>query len=516
MNNKFTAIYVRRSVSDKDKGNNSLSIAAQKEECIRYVGEDTAYKIYCDDGKSGKDVMHRPEFMRMMGDAKDGLIDRIVVKKYDRFSRNMREYLNVTDELTKYGVSVESLSEPFNTATKEGRMLRNSLLNFAEFERETIAARVADAFSTKAVETGFYQGGKLYFGFNSERRTINGKTGSVLVPSESAQTVIAMYDVYKEPGASLDTVIKYIKEHDLPTTVKSGTDVIERRFDRSSISLLLKSPLYVRADKNVYEYFLAKGFNMIDDIEAYDGVHGLLWHKPNEEDRFIKVGYHEGIVSSETWLAVQDKKAHNHQIPRSRGELNTWLVGLTKCAVCGKAVNVVVHRDNKDNPRWRYFFCRGNFSIKYSCTRDRRRFTIRPSDTEEAVFEAMKKHLDEFEVAKNSKGNRSAEAEKIHAELLRIETDTNKLMNRLIDADDVLFEYIQKKITTELHNKKNEYEKQLMMIERKVKKVDTKPLREPLDRWDELSMEEKNEVAKTMIDKIYISDETGLDIHFSF
>lgn len=29
----ITAIYVRRSVSDKDKGNNSLSIAAQKEEC---------------------------------------------------------------------------------------------------------------------------------------------------------------------------------------------------------------------------------------------------------------------------------------------------------------------------------------------------------------------------------------------------------------------------------------------------------------------------------------------------
>ena len=40
-------------------------------------------------------------------------------------------------------------------------MMRNNLLNFAEFERETIAARVADAFQTKARETGFYQGGKV-------------------------------------------------------------------------------------------------------------------------------------------------------------------------------------------------------------------------------------------------------------------------------------------------------------------------------------------------------------------
>ena len=96
--NGLTAIYVRRSVSDSYKGNNSLSISDQKEECIRFVG-DEPYRIYCDDGKSGKDVTHRPAFMQMMSNARNGEIKRIVVKKYDRFSRNMREYLNITDEL---------------------------------------------------------------------------------------------------------------------------------------------------------------------------------------------------------------------------------------------------------------------------------------------------------------------------------------------------------------------------------------------------------------------------------
>ena len=51
--------------------------------------------------------------------------------------------------------------------------MRNNLLNFAEFERETIAARVADAFQTKARETGFYQGGKVQFGYTPERRTVS-------------------------------------------------------------------------------------------------------------------------------------------------------------------------------------------------------------------------------------------------------------------------------------------------------------------------------------------------------
>ena len=209
--NKITAIYVRRSVSDKDKGNNSLSIDAQKADCIRYLengGEVSRddYRIYCDDGKSGKDVAHRPAFQQMMSDARNGLIEKIIVKKYDRFSRNMREYLNVTDALDKLGIGVISLSEPFNTETKEGRMMRNNLLNFAEFERETIAARVADAYATRAVETGFYQGGKKYYGYQSERRTINGKTGSVLVPSERANVIKIAYELYKEPSMQTNSI----------------------------------------------------------------------------------------------------------------------------------------------------------------------------------------------------------------------------------------------------------------------------------------------------------------------
>ena len=50
---------------------------------------------------------------------------------------------------------------------RSAKKQKRSLLNFAEFERET----------------GIYQGGKMYYGFNSERRTVNGKNGSVLVSS---------------------------------------------------------------------------------------------------------------------------------------------------------------------------------------------------------------------------------------------------------------------------------------------------------------------------------------------
>ena len=78
---KIIAIYVRRSVSDND--NNSLSIDSQKVDCVKSLGEGEEYRIYCDEGKSAKGIKHRPAFMQMMSDAKEGLIERIIVKKYD-------------------------------------------------------------------------------------------------------------------------------------------------------------------------------------------------------------------------------------------------------------------------------------------------------------------------------------------------------------------------------------------------------------------------------------------------
>lgn len=127
------------------------------------------------------------------------MISKIVVKKYDRFSRNMREYLNITDELDKYGVGVVSLCEPFNTEMKEGRMMRNNPLNFAKFEREIIAARVKDAYDTKAMKTGFYQGGKVYFGFQITRQTINGKQAPCLFRPKRRKPLLPLLRFTKIP-----------------------------------------------------------------------------------------------------------------------------------------------------------------------------------------------------------------------------------------------------------------------------------------------------------------------------
>lgn len=503
---KFTAIYVRRSVSDKDKGNNSLSIDSQIAECKKSLDKGEAYKIYCDDGKSGKDIEHRPAFQQMMADAKDGLIQRIVVKKYDRFSRNMREYLNVTDQLDNYGVSVTSLTEPFNTATKEGRMMRNNLLNFAEFERETIAARVADAYSTRSQETGFYQGGKLYYGYMPDRRTVNGKTGSVLVPSDKADVVRTAYQLYKDPGTSLADILNYFRERGIDVNKTENSNM-----DRSHLSLILKSPLYVKADKDVFEYLVSKGYEIIDGIDAFDGVHGCFRHKRSDGSEYIKVGYHEGLVDAETWLAVQDKKSHNHKIPNNGSAKNSWLVGLVKCSYCNYSLAIVYNWNVSRTKKWRYYLDNGAYKAN-GCVK--KRLEVRPDEVEQIVFDAMKKRLDALVIAKMEPHKPDAELENIKGKIIGINSEIRKLMDRLADADDTLFQYIQERIKT-LHGQKSGLEDKQRTMSRKHKEIDTAPLADPLSRWDTLSVEEKHALARTMIDVVHVSDESGVNIQFS-
>jgi hypothetical protein len=77
-------------------------------------------------------------------------------------------------------------------------------------------------------------------------------------------------------------------------------------------------------------------------------------------------------------------------------------------------------------------------------------------------------------------------------------------MDKLAYADSIVFSYIQERIK-EFHGKKSELERKLQSKARKQKSIDTAPLQEPLNRWESLTVQEKHELAATMIDVIIIS-----------
>lgn len=114
----------------------------------------------------------------------------------------------------------------------------------------------------------------MYLGYNSERQTVNGKVGSVLVPNFQSPAVQKAYEIYALPEALLSDIVKHIRANGINVTYETGK--------HNGVNLIclgvLNSPLYVRADKEVYRYLTAKGYELLDDISAYDGVQGLYLH----------------------------------------------------------------------------------------------------------------------------------------------------------------------------------------------------------------------------------------------
>ena len=82
----------REKIEIKDGEIDSESIKNQKLMLTNYAIEKgwTIYKIYSDDDYSGSDD-NRPEFNRLLSDAKNRLFDIVLCKSQSKFTRNMEK-----------------------------------------------------------------------------------------------------------------------------------------------------------------------------------------------------------------------------------------------------------------------------------------------------------------------------------------------------------------------------------------------------------------------------------------
>lgn len=135
------AIYIR--VSTEDQAREGYSLEVQREYLESFVTREgyDVYKVYCDEGISAYST-RRPALQKLVEDAKQRKFDLVLAYKLDRFSRNLKDLLNLVDELSGYGVSFKSATEPFDTSTSAGKLMFQQLGSFAEFERNRIRVKV--------------------------------------------------------------------------------------------------------------------------------------------------------------------------------------------------------------------------------------------------------------------------------------------------------------------------------------------------------------------------------------
>jgi DNA invertase Pin-like site-specific DNA recombinase len=131
------AIYAR--VSTVGNGQSpEMQLRELREYCERRGWQITGEYV---DNMSSK-FEHRPELDRLWRDCRKRKTDAVVVYRYDRFARSLRQLVNGMEEFRSLGIEFVSLHEGVDTSTPNGRLIFGIFASIAEFERELIRDRV--------------------------------------------------------------------------------------------------------------------------------------------------------------------------------------------------------------------------------------------------------------------------------------------------------------------------------------------------------------------------------------
>lgn len=344
---KKIAIYSRKS---KFTGKGE-SIENQIELCRQYIrinsgdAEAGQVLIYEDEGFSGGNLQ-RPQFKRMMADARADKLSAIVVYRLDRISRNIGDFAGLIESLNDMNISFVSIKEQFDTNSPMGRAMMYIASVFSQLERETIAERIRDNMQELA-KTGRWLGGITPTGYTSEqvqRVTVDGKTRKsckLKIVPEEAELVQLIFATFLDTQ-SLTSVDTFLLQHGCKT--KNG-----KNFTRFSIKGILTNPAYAKADGTVWDYLVEQGADLFVKQESFDGSRGVMAYNRTEqrpgktnqirpiEEWIIALGAHQGLIEGSDWVKVQYLLAQNrskaYRKPRSHVAL---LSGLLVCGGCGE------------------------------------------------------------------------------------------------------------------------------------------------------------------------------------
>ena len=309
-----TAIYVRQSLEKKD----SLSLEGQVDICKKQLTEGEQFEIYEDSGFSGKNI-NRPAMEKLLNDIESGIISKVICYKLDRISRSILDFNKLLVLFQKNKVEFVSCTENLDTTSPMGRAMVNIVATFAQLERETIQQRVKDNYYKRGT-TGAFLGGTIPYGFNRTYTQINGKKAPMLErDDEQAEVVELMFELYANSSMSLGDVAKHINK--LGISSANG-----KRWNSNTVSRMLKSPLYVKANADVYNYYKIKGVSITNEIDDFEGFNGCFLYGKREanerrytnvKDHYLSIALHEGFVESRLFLKCQAKLDSNQQLCNS-------------------------------------------------------------------------------------------------------------------------------------------------------------------------------------------------------
>ncbi len=141
--------YIR--VSTDKQAEHGVSLEAQHAKLTQYAAlyDIELVDIIVDAGVSAK-TLDRPGLQRALGMLRKGQASALLVAKLDRLTRSVKDLGTLVEEyFSSANITLLSVADSIDTRTAAGRLVLNVLGSVAQWERETIGERTAEALAHK-------------------------------------------------------------------------------------------------------------------------------------------------------------------------------------------------------------------------------------------------------------------------------------------------------------------------------------------------------------------------------
>ena len=308
-----TGLYLR--VSTEEQVQEGYSIRGQEQKLKNYanIKDWSIYKIYADEGISGKNITERPAMLELVEDIKAGKVQNVLVFKIDRLTRSTADLLYLVELFNQHDCSFNSLMESIDTQTPSGRMFLKIIGTFAEFERENIIERISLGLERK-VQEGYTISSYASYGYDRAK----GQKIQIINPSE-AEVVREVFDMYVNQGLSQMGIAKILNLRGV--SAKAGTV-----WDNTRVRGILENSNYI----------------------------GKVRHHVGDKKREYAVeGLHEPIIPIEVFDEAQKLLGKNAKAnPTKQPAEDSYFSGLLFCAKC--KAKLKTHAVNST----RHYICR--------------------------------------------------------------------------------------------------------------------------------------------------------------
>ena len=143
--------------------------------------------VYADEGISGTKE-DRPDFIRMVNDAKAGKIDLIITKSISRFGRNTETVIRTIREMNTLGVDVYFESQNLHTLSTDGEFMLTILASYYQEEARSVSENMKWRIK-RDFEKGVVWGARDFYGYKVENKNF------IVVP-EQAEVVKRIFNLY--------------------------------------------------------------------------------------------------------------------------------------------------------------------------------------------------------------------------------------------------------------------------------------------------------------------------------